>query len=524
MRPEFRNYLLALGLGLTAAVQAIGQNAAMTAIDYPGATGTQAWGINPRGEIVGLYTLADKSTRGFLLRNGAYSSVDYPGAAVTLGNSINPQGDIVGEYGLTLTALHHGFVLSGGKYTSLDFPGATSTAPTGINSRGDIAGLYTTADNATHAFVLFGGRYTTIDYPGATTSLALGINSIGDVVGSYASAGVSHAFLWSSGVFKSFDYPGASGFTNATAINPEGDIVGRYRGADNASHGYLLSGDKFTTIDIPGATFTGLTGITPGGDVIGRQTTAGVNHGFLLSRQTSRYVITDLGPMGPAGQPFFVTDGGRVSGAASVPDGSQHAFLWNKGVRTELGTMGIGIANSGAYVMNDNGQAVGFSETWGRDPYAEDFCGFKTLGLPSWGNRCLPFEWKNGVMTPLPALGGSNGTASWINAKGDIAGWAENTTEDPGCPAPQKFQFKPVIWQNGRIQELPTAAGDPNGVAISINDSGLAVGGSGNCTTFSPQLLNKLQSLHAVLWQDGKANDLEHSEDRDMASGISPWR
>ena len=177
--------------------------------------------------------------------------------------------------------------------------------------------MYTTSDNATHAFLLSGGRFITIDYPGATLTLANGMNSLGEVVGGYASAGVSHAFVWSNGNFTSFDYPGASGFTNATGANPGGDIVGRYRGVDGKSHGYLLSGGQFTTIDVPGATFTGLTGITPGGDIVGRQTTAGVNHGFLLKKDAGRYVITDLGPMGPAGQPFFVSDNHMVAGGAS---------------------------------------------------------------------------------------------------------------------------------------------------------------------------------------------------------------
>ena len=507
MRRQWTHYLLVLGLGLSAAVQTFAQDPAFTPIDYPGATGTQAWGTNPHGDIVGLYTLADKSTHGFLLRNGAYISIDFPGAAVTFGNGMNPQGDVLGEYGLTLTAAHHGFLLSGGHYTTLDFPGAASTSPTGINSRGEIAGLYTTADSATHAFVLIGESFTTIDYPGATFSLANGINSIGEAVGSYVSAGVSHAFVWSNGHFTSFDYPGAAGFTNATGSNSRGDIVGRYRGTDNASHGYLWSGGKFTTIDVPGATFTGMTAITPGGDMLGRQTTAGVNHGFLLKKQAGRYVITDLGPMGPAGQPFFVSDNGMVSGTASVIDGSEHAYLWFKGVRTDIGTLGIGIANSWAYVVNERGQAVGLSETWGRDPYNEDFCGFKALGLPSWGSRCVPFVWQNGVMTPLPTLG-NNGEASWINAQGEVAGWSENATVDPDCPAPQKFQFKPVIWQNGKIQELPTSGGDPNGVAIGMNDSGQVAGGSGTCSTYSLQLLQQLQSLHAVLWQNGKATDL----------------
>src|ERR1035441_3531263 len=110
------------------------------------------------------------------------------------------------------------------------------------------------------------------------------------------------------------------------------------------------------------------------------------------------------------------------------------------------------------------------SPTSGKDPYSEDFCGFKALGLPTWGNRCLPFLWQSGVMTPLPVLG-NNGVASWINSRGDVAGWSENSTLDPGCPSPQKFQFKPVVWQNGVIQPLPTSGADSDGVTVSDRKS-----------------------------------------------------
>jgi len=40
----------------------------------------------------------------------------------------------------------------------------------------------------------------------------------------------------------------------------------------------------FTTIDFPGATFTNALGINPRGDIVGQYISAGVSHGFLLSR------------------------------------------------------------------------------------------------------------------------------------------------------------------------------------------------------------------------------------------------
>ena len=87
---------------------AAGAENRFTLIDYPGASNTQAWGINSRGDIVGYYVGADNNNHGFLLNGGHYTTIDYPGAAVTLVNGINPQGDVVGEFGATATSPHRG--------------------------------------------------------------------------------------------------------------------------------------------------------------------------------------------------------------------------------------------------------------------------------------------------------------------------------------------------------------------------------------------------------------------------------
>src|SRR4051794_12257389 len=69
-----------------------------TTIDFPGATSTSAWGINSRGDVVGVYSLPDKTTHGFLWSGGRLTSIDIPGADSTDTWGINSQGDIVGDY------------------------------------------------------------------------------------------------------------------------------------------------------------------------------------------------------------------------------------------------------------------------------------------------------------------------------------------------------------------------------------------------------------------------------------------
>jgi probable HAF family extracellular repeat protein len=481
-----------------------------TLIDYPGSTNTQAWGINSRGDIAGYYVGADKNTHGFLLNGVHYTAIDYPGAAVTLVNGINPQGEMVGEFGTTATSAHRGFLLgTDGVFTAFDFPGATTTSLVGINARGEIAGQYTLADGNRHTFLLVAGTLTKIDYPGATITGPLGISPEGEVVGAYSLNGVVHAYVYSTGGgFTTIDYPGAT-YTNATGRNSSGDVVGRYLDSASVSHGYVLSNGQFTSIDYPGASFTGLTGIDPAGNITGRCTVDGVTHGFLLAttQPVLRYTVTDLGMVGPSpGQPITLTDNRLIAGVVVTDSGVAHAAVWSRdGVMKDLGSAGL---NSIASGINERGMAVGQAETAVKDPGGEDFCGSQGSGLPATGATCVAFAAQYGTMKALRTLGGANGSAIFVNARGQIAGTAENTTIDPACPAPQKYQFKPVVWLGNEVEELPTAAGDRNGFANGINENGDIVGASGNCAAFNTNLGIHLQPLHALLWEAGRMIDL----------------
>ncbi len=219
--------------------------------------------------------------------------------------------------------------------------------------------------------------------------------------------------------------------------------------------------------------------------------------------QSPSYTITDLGTLGgPFSGPGNVANNGVVTGVSALPDGTQRAFLWKNGVITDIGKLALGGTNNSAIGSNENGQVTGAAETSTQDPNAENFCGFST------NSACQAYLWQNGVMTALATLGGLNSAASGINANGVMVGDAENTTKDSTCPAPQAFQFKPVIWQNGKVQELPTVLGDQEGIAFAINDNGQAVGSSGICSTLNPASLTNYLAVHPVLWQNGTATYL----------------
>jgi len=218
----------------------------------------------------------------------------------------------------------------------------------------------------------------------------------------------------------------------------------------------------------------------------------------------TRYVVTDLGTLpngnGVFDDPYWIVNNGVAAGWVSLTGGTSHAVLWREGMITDLGTLGG--PNSYAYGVNERVRASGIAETGISDPNGEDYCGFGTHLI------CLGFVWQNGAMTALSTLGGNNSQGSQINSRGEVVGYAENATPDPTCPIPQKFAFKPVIWEaDGAIRALAMVQGDSEGAAFGINESGEAVGTSGTCGAFNADFVY-LTEAHAVSWKNGTATDL----------------
>ncbi len=212
------------------------------------------------------------------------------------------------------------------------------------------------------------------------------------------------------------------------------------------------------------------------------------------NKEHHRYRVTDLGTLGGTSSVAeSVNNKGWANGFSTLKGNQKtHATLWVQGLKLDLSTLG-GANSIAGFPISESGEVSGWSETSTPDPNGEDFCFFGTH------LTCLPFLWQNGVISSLPTLGGNNGLAAEINNRGQVVGDTENTTPDPTCVAPQVFQFEPVLWEKGKIQQqFPTVSGDPDGVANGINDAGQAAGASGNCTT----------AFHAVLWENGTVTDL----------------
>jgi probable HAF family extracellular repeat protein len=173
------------------------------AFDVPSAfTGTtEAWGVNNGIQIVGFYDNAT-GRHGFLESGGTYTTLDDPLATNgTQAFGINASGQIVGQYQTGPVAANHGFLLSGGTYTTLDVPLAFFTVAQGINSAGQIVGYYLDGGGE-HGFLFNGGGYTPLDVPSALagTTRAFGINASGQIVGRFQGATGQHGFLLTGGL------------------------------------------------------------------------------------------------------------------------------------------------------------------------------------------------------------------------------------------------------------------------------------------------------------------------------------
>jgi probable HAF family extracellular repeat protein len=143
-----------------------------------------------------------------------------------------------------------------------------------------------------------------------------------------------------------------------------------------------------------------------------------------------------------------------------------HAFQWQNGVLTDLGTLPGG-ASSQAEWINSAGLIAGIAQNGQTDPLIPGFPEFRAV------------LWQNGSITDLGTLdGGYESLAFGMNDSGDIVGPALNTVPDDFClfaPGLCTTQTRAVLWQKGAIQDLGTLGG-PDALAFFINQRSQVAG------------------------------------------------
>ncbi|MGH7254020.1 MAG: hypothetical protein ACREIE_09510, partial [Nitrospiraceae bacterium] len=182
------------------------------------------------------------------------------------------------------------------------------------------------------------------------------------------------------------------------------------------------------------------------------------------------------------------------------------ATLWRGGTPFDLGTLGGLNSNVQWPGLNHGGTIVGISQTAVTDTLDEDWsCG---AFLPASDKTRLGFVWESGVMKALPTLGGNNGFATAVNARGQVVGWAETPVVDPTCKGTQILQFRAVLWEPRRNtkQELPPFPGDSASAATAINQRGQVVGISGDCDL----AVGRFSARRLILWDKGQVSEIPH--------------
>jgi hypothetical protein len=117
-----------------------------TAVNVPGASSAVASGINSAGDIVGI-AISPSGTAGFLKQGHHLSALQFPGGSNTQPFGVNNKDAVVGSY-LDGGGVLHGFLvttpLTHARWTSIDDPnGVGSTVVNGLNDRLDLVGFYT---------------------------------------------------------------------------------------------------------------------------------------------------------------------------------------------------------------------------------------------------------------------------------------------------------------------------------------------------------------------------------------------
>jgi hypothetical protein len=109
--------------------------------------------INNYGDVAGFYAKTSSLTDAFLRRHdGQFITLAVPGASMTQAFGVNDHDEVVGAYtvGTGSTATMHGFTWRPGHgFTTVDDPhGVGTTTINGVNDAGDLVGFY--VDSAGH--------------------------------------------------------------------------------------------------------------------------------------------------------------------------------------------------------------------------------------------------------------------------------------------------------------------------------------------------------------------------------------
>jgi hypothetical protein len=200
------------------------------------------YGVNKTGAAAGWCTSTKTGLyQGFVYSGGKFTAVNFPKSKGTQAIGINDKGDVVGLY-LDSSSVQHGYVKRGTKYTSIDVTGDTSTEAWGINNSGQITVFALSSVGSYESFLYNGKTFKKVSDPNATTgTIARIVNNKGDVAGAYFNSSGTIGFLLHGGKYYDVQDPNATTNTRPDGLNDSLEIVGRYTPATGGNVGFKVT-------------------------------------------------------------------------------------------------------------------------------------------------------------------------------------------------------------------------------------------------------------------------------------------
>jgi hypothetical protein len=197
-----------------------------------GTGGISFYGLNSKGEAAGWCTSSKTGLDiAYVYSAGKFTPVSFPKSDGTEATGINDKGDVVGLY-LDSLGASHGFSKIGTKYTSIDVKGDTNTVAWGINNAGQITVYATNSAGDFDSYLLTGKTFKNIDNPKAKGGLGTIVHTpsnVGDIVGTYYnSASAEMGWLLHKGKYYDVADPGDATDTRGDGLNDKAELVGRY--------------------------------------------------------------------------------------------------------------------------------------------------------------------------------------------------------------------------------------------------------------------------------------------------------
>jgi probable HAF family extracellular repeat protein len=286
------------------------------------------------------------------------------GAFAGKGPSINSSGQVSGwiEVGNPATSLAAIGTTDDG-VTTIGTPGSAFSFATGINESGNAVGYQAVAGSTTNYHAFFYGRGSLVDMGtlGGATSDALAMSNTNFATGeSLTVSGVRTAFFWNGSTMLDVQTPTGEE-SIGQAVSDNGYVTGLV--GSPRSNGAIVNYQAFLWQN--GKNMVALGGTDSVGNAVNNKgVVAGVSY---YGSQYQATMWTTSGTMVDLGGNYSVANAINSAGVIAGTNNSnanEHAYVWNHGVGTDLGSLlaSPGVTST-AWSIDDTGAVFGITST-----------------------------------------------------------------------------------------------------------------------------------------------------------------